>query len=253
MKVGDRVVTGIGLPGIPVGTVGRVKEVGRLFIVVQFEDGRQAYYARHQLTAVSDADVGSGTGGGRGVPLGVTDRSVPYGTHLCLLPAGRAEAIDATARFLAAGLATGDTCLCAVPGRWHDLLCQSVRRLGADARRAMAAGKLRLDRTTDAYYRPSRFSANKQLLRITEGLSRISSAGPSGIRCCGYASEGLYGAAGWWEYERRVTPILRAKQVLCMCGYDPAGESTAAWRRAAEVHEYVIRGMELVPGGLAGR
>ena len=253
MKVGDRVVTGIGLPGIPVGTVGRVKEVGRLFIVVQFEDGRQAYYARPQLTAVSSDNPASGSGGERGVPLGVTDRSVPYGTHLCLLPAARAEAIDATARFLAAGLAAGDTCLCALPGRWRDPLGQSLRRLGADVGQAMAAGKLHLDRTTDAYYRPSRFSAKKQLQRIAEALSRVSSAGPSGIRCCGYASEGLYGAAGWWEYERRVTPIVRAKQALCMCGYDPAGQRTAAWRRAGELHEYVIRGMELVPGGLAGR
>jgi hypothetical protein len=253
MNVGDRVVIGIGLPGIPIGTVGRVKEVGRLFIVVQFEDGRQAYYARHQLTAVSDDDPGSGSGGGRGVPLGVTDRSVPYGTHLCLLPAARAEAIDATARFLATGLAAGDTCLCVLPGRWHDPLGQSLRRLGADAYRAMRAGKLRLERTTDVYYRPSRFSAKKQLLRVAEALSRLSSAGPSGIRCCGYASEPLYSAEGWWEYERRVTPIMRAKQALCMCGYDPAGQGTAAWRRAADVHEYVIRGMELLPGGLGGR
>jgi len=250
MDVGDRVRTGVVLPGIPIGTIGRVKEVGRLFIVVRFEDGRQAYYARHQLTAAAEEDpreeeAGEAVGG-----LGFGDTSVPYGTHMCLLPSARGEAMEAIARYVAAGLHAGDTCICALPAGWHSAFHRSVRLLGANVYRAVAGQKLRVASTADVYLRPSRFSAEKQLARSAAYLANRAEGHVGGLRACGYASKHLYGTHGWWEYERRVTPILKAGGVLCLCGYDPAGHNSTAWERAAALHEYVARDMQVLPGGL---
>jgi len=49
LKVGDVVETLIALPGLPGGAVGRVKEVGHLFLAVEFEEGRVGYYSPRQL------------------------------------------------------------------------------------------------------------------------------------------------------------------------------------------------------------
>jgi len=251
MNVGDRVRTGVVLPGIPIGTIGRVKEVGRLFIVVRFEDGRQAYYARHQLTAAPEEDPREEGAGEAAGELGFGDSSVPYGTHMCLLPSTRAEAVEVIARYVAAGLHAGDRCICVLPGGWHSGFRRSVRQLGANVCRAIAGQRLRVASTVDVYLRPSRFSAEKQLVRSAAYLANPGERDVGGVRACGYASKHLYDADGWWEYERRVTPILRAGGVLCLCGYDPAGQNSTAWRRAAALHEYVVRGTQVLPGGLA--
>jgi hypothetical protein len=52
MLLGDEVRTLRSLPNRPVGLVGVVKEVGALFLVVEFADGRQGYYRPYQLERV---------------------------------------------------------------------------------------------------------------------------------------------------------------------------------------------------------
>ena len=47
--VGEAVRTVVALPGIPVGSVGRVREIGYPFLAIEFEDGRVGYYSPRQL------------------------------------------------------------------------------------------------------------------------------------------------------------------------------------------------------------
>ncbi len=49
LKVGDRVETAVSLPGISSGSVGRIKKIEPLFLVVEFEDGHIGYYSLRQL------------------------------------------------------------------------------------------------------------------------------------------------------------------------------------------------------------
>jgi len=51
-KAGEAVETVVALPGIPAGSVGRVKELGRPFLAVEFDDGRVGYYSPRQLRKV---------------------------------------------------------------------------------------------------------------------------------------------------------------------------------------------------------
>ena len=53
MTSGDRVRVLVPLPGRPVGLTGVVTAVERLWITVQFPDGRLGYYATQQLELCS--------------------------------------------------------------------------------------------------------------------------------------------------------------------------------------------------------
>ncbi len=46
---GDKVIARVALPGRPIGLCGEVREVGARFVMVEFEDGRRAYYRPCQL------------------------------------------------------------------------------------------------------------------------------------------------------------------------------------------------------------
>ena len=49
LRTEDRVETLVGLPGIPAGSIGRIKEIGRPFLAVEFADGHVGYYSLRQL------------------------------------------------------------------------------------------------------------------------------------------------------------------------------------------------------------
>jgi hypothetical protein len=49
MVAGDKVATGIPLPGRPVGMLGPMTEVGMCFVMVEFHAGRGSYYRLNQL------------------------------------------------------------------------------------------------------------------------------------------------------------------------------------------------------------
>ena len=49
LRTEDRVETLVGLPGLPAGSIGRIKEIGRPFLAVEFGDGRVGYYSLRQL------------------------------------------------------------------------------------------------------------------------------------------------------------------------------------------------------------
>jgi hypothetical protein len=66
MTVGDRVRVMVPFPYGPVGSIGTITEVGRLFLTVAFVDGRLGYYGRHQLEAAGSTTLPTATGSGAG-------------------------------------------------------------------------------------------------------------------------------------------------------------------------------------------
>ncbi len=249
MKIGDEVRTGIALPGISLGTIGRIKEIGRLFIVVEFEDGRQGYYSRPQIEVLPDGEPRGESGFTDGMDLGFDDAHVPRGAHLCLLPASHGERIASIAWYLVAGLRAGEDCVCCMPLSW-----------ARPVRRAMAAaghinGLLRFGRlqiiSNREVYRGDPFCPSEQLERTASLLSSLSAKDGHGVRYLGYPSSDVVQAEGWWEYEARVSPILEETRITAVCVYDPDGEGTDVWRQAEAVHPYVAKNARLYVNGSA--
>lgn len=251
MRVGQRVRTAISLPGIPAGTLGTIKEVGRVFVVVVFQDRRQGYYARRQLVAEGCCQEGEGVSDEETTPLGVADARVPRGTHVCLLPSSREAAVSAVARYAAAGVHNGELTICTVPPNCSDYLRYCLSQLGVDS--ARDAHDLRVVAPSEVYLPASEFTASAQLERVDMILRDLAREDARPIRACGFA-QGRHRYPGWWDYEERVTSLVRATQIVCLCVYHPAGPRSKVWSQAVALHDCVLRDDTVTPreGGLAG-
>jgi len=248
MKAGDRVRTEVALPGIPAGKRGVITEVGRLFIVVAFNDGRHGYYARRQLTLANSSDEDSLPAGSL-VPLGLADACVPRGSHLCLLPSNGNVAMNIVARYAAAGLARRESALCILPDKWQRSFLRSPALRQADGATALRSGRLSILSPEEVYQSPAAFVARDQLERTATAVSRAREGGSDGIRLFGCPGKAAT-AAGWWEYEERITPILKAFGATTLCVYDQ-DRLTPDWeQKAALLHTHVLRDGRLTVGGL---
>ncbi len=57
VRAGDCVRSLVSLPGRPAGAVGRVVDVGTLFIAVELPDKRRGYYTRQQLESADETGI----------------------------------------------------------------------------------------------------------------------------------------------------------------------------------------------------
>ncbi|MCJ7751509.1 MAG: MEDS domain-containing protein [Armatimonadetes bacterium] len=248
MKVGDRVHTEIALPGIPAGRRGVITEVGRLFLVVAFEDGRHGYYARRQLALAALPPGGEECSTGELIPLGVADASVPRGSHLCLLPSNRNVAVNVIARYAAAGLSCRESVLCILPDKWQRRFLRTLSLLRVESEAALRRGLLAIVSPSEVYQPPSTFVVRDQLERTATAVSRALDSSPGGLRLFGCPGE-THTAEGWWEYEERIAPILRAFGATALCVYEQDGLTADVEQKATLLHTHVLRDGRLTVGG----
>jgi hypothetical protein len=249
MEIGNDVRTGVPLPGIPLGSAGKVIEVGHPFVVVEFEDGRIGYYGRRQLK-VSPIEVDPAPGGDCGVDLGFSDTRVPFGSHLCLLPNSKCRALGIGAQYVVAGLDAGDTCICAAPAEWTAGLNKAMSKLGIDWTSAVACNAVVVFDDREVYLRGTDFTADKQLERTAAALTSCAASGKRS-RYLAYPKTALkeVDMQQWWQYEFRATEMLKAAGTVTICCYDTRGWKTDQWKRAESVHPYVVKDGKLATGG----
>lgn len=248
MKVGDRVRTEIALPGIPAGRHGTVTEVGRLFLVVAFEDGRHGYYARRQLTLDPLSGDDSAPDDDQ-VPLGVSDARVPRGSHLCLLASTSRIAVNIVSLYTAAGLTSGESVFCIVPDMWRPRLLRGLAQLKIEGETAVRRRSLVMMPPTEIYGPPCDFEARSQLERTATVVSRALDDARGPLRCFGCVGE-AHTADQWWEYEERISPILKAFGTTAMCVYERGRLTPDDEQRAAVRHTHVLRDGHISVGGL---
>lgn len=244
MELGDEVRTSVSLSGVPAGRIGKVKEIGRLFVVVEFDDGRLGYYAPGQLDLVVRSDAG-----GERAPLGLAGERMLYGSHLCLLPSSKKDLIESMARYTAAGLGEKEKCVCIFPADWMLQVREAMNEVWVDLDEHVASGRVTLITPSEMYLDPDDFTAEKQLARGEKLLASVVSGGTRRGRAFGYPRPELLDVPEWWEYELRATPMVKATGMLALCGYEPDGWRTDQWARAEAAHPYVVKGGELLTGG----
>ena len=249
IRVGDELKTAVKLPGIPAGSVGIAKEVGRLFVLVEFADGRRGYYARRQLVPVMAGAEDSPDD--NLAPLGLANAQLPRGSHSCLLPSDEHVTIRSAARYIAVGVRSGDIAAVALPRGSRQELEYRLRRFGIDINQAMNSKSLLILSSEDVYLPEKQFTASRQLEKVTKILAAIANQTPKPLRAFGFVGR-RHAYPGWWEYEERLTPIVKHLGALCVCCYDHNDWNTAAWRQAEETHSYVVRDGRITTGRLSG-
>lgn len=250
MKVGDEVRTAIALPGIPAGTRGLVKEIGRPFVVVAFADGRHGYYMRRQLTSAATRAASPAACAPESIPLGLDGVRVPRASHMCLLPSSAAAAVDVTARYVAAGLRNGETLMCFVPHRARASLIRHLSGLGVEADDAIERGQLTIGVPSSIYIPASRFDPVRQARAVATFVSEATQKAPRGLRCCGFVGD-MYKAKGWWQYEASITQVVRDYRFLTLCVYDSSAQRAGITDALYETHTHVLRDEVVAPGGVA--
>ena len=250
MRVGDRARTVVALPGIPVGAIGTVKEVGRLFLAVSFPDGRTGYYAHWQLApAASGAHPADAWA--KMVDLGFSADQVPEGSHLCLLPETGQEALAVAARFLTAGLQAGEHCQCIAAPSWSAQLRRAIAGLDLGLDQALVQASLVFISPSECYLPPGEFTADGQLRRTEQAIRPHSGGKARTFSRPRRALVRQMPPGAWWEYERRATGLLQALGVMAMCAYDPGAAGSQQWQSAEASHPYVVKSGRLLPGGAA--
>ena len=158
--------------------------------------------------------------------------------------------VRGAASFAAAGLREGETVMCAVPGKWRAALLSALGLMGIPGAGETDRGQLILTSPSRLYLPRSQFSAERQLEKTMGALAGAARANPKGARA--FAFVGTRPALpGWWEYEQEITPLFAESGVTALCVYQSTRCGTEPWRRAAELHPYVVREGQLTQGGMA--
>jgi hypothetical protein len=214
---------------------------------VAFEDGRHGYYARRQLTLDALAPGGDECCTGELIPLGVAGARVPRGSHLCLLPSNGNVSVNVIARYAAAGLSCRESVLCILPDERQRRFLRTLSLLGVEGEATLRSGLLAIVSPSEVYQPPSTFVVRDQLERTATAVSRALDSSPDGIRLFGCVGE-THIADGWWEYEERIAPILRAFGATALCVYDHDGLTPDVEQQATLLHTHVLRDGQLTLG-----
>ncbi len=242
--------TAIALPGIPAGTRGVVKEIGRPFVVVAFADGRHGYYSRQQLRPVESAAEMQASCGSRVVPLGLDDVRIPGDSHTCLLPSSDSIAVSIATRFVAAGLGNGETVMCFFPPEPRAVFLRSLPQLGVETDAVIDREQLRIAAPSSIYMPASQFDPVKQLRMVASFASEATREASGGLRCCGFVGL-MYKAKGWWQYEQGITQVLRDHGFIGMCIYDRSARRAGITDKLHETHTHVLRDWTVTHGRVA--
>ena len=121
---------------------------------------------------------------------------------------------------------------------------KALERLNLDMSQALASGDLFLSDSREYYLAGRDFTADKQVDRLANLLDGLNANPGQKLRAFGRVS----GAIGdldlkeWWEYEKRVTPLLAAVQLLAICDYGPLASDSPVAEGARATHSYVVSG-----------
>jgi hypothetical protein len=157
------------------------------------------------------------------VPLGVLDRSVPSGTHICTFYSGPAARDEIVMPFLAEGIRSGQKCICILESLGPE---DVVARLGrqVDLGRSVETGQLELVTPADAYLRTGKFSTDDMLAYWQDAADKALSTGDYSLtRATGEMPSVLdqpEGRPEFFRYEARLNDFIARFPQVILCLYD---------------------------------
>jgi len=115
------------------------------------------------------------------VPLGLLDRSVPSGTHLCAFYTGSADRDEIVLPFLAEGLRSGHKCIAVLDSVSPAEVLAKLDQNGVDAGAAVRTGQLELDDPAHAYFRAGSPAGENMLAYWERRTDAVQTSGTFGL------------------------------------------------------------------------
>jgi hypothetical protein len=181
----------------------------------------------------------------RDVPLGFTQRRFPAGSHMCFVYDSEEERRRVMAKYLAAGVDTGErVAYFADPGVEEAL--HWLAEAGVAAAPAESGQQVHVSVAQAVYCPDGRFSPEAMFDTLRGFRREADEAGYSGGRVSGemaWALGDIPGSERLLEYEARVTPVLSESGITAICQYN-----AGLWDGATILHILRVHPMMVVRG-----
>jgi hypothetical protein len=178
------------------------------------------------------------------VPLGILNRSVPSGSHICAFydgPAGRDEVV---LPFLAEGLRAGDKCIAVLDSVSPDDFLARLGGRGVDMDKSVQAGQIEVEAPANAYFRSGTFCTDDILAFWGQGISAVETGGAFGfVRATGEMPSVLNhpdGRTEFFRFEARLNQFTFSVPLVVLCLYDMQGMGAEVLMEALRTHPAVI-------------
>jgi len=183
------------------------------------------------------------------VSLGFTDKTVPEGTHMCLVFSEEQERVDSLLKYLLSGLANGERTVCFSERITEEQLRDffSENNISYDERKL--ANAISLSETSEVYFEGDTFDPERMLKILSNYYDESKKMGFTASRVIGEMIpeiENVLGGDRLLEYESRVTMLLREKPVTAVCQYDANLFDGATIMEVLKVHPQMIVNGEVV-------
>jgi len=155
------------------------------------------------------------------VPSGIDEIGLLPGSHVCAFYRGDHDRDRLLHRYLSAGLAAGDKCICVVDSAFTAKRLQSLTRASSEA--GYSTGQLDIHLPESTYLAGGEFTASDMLTFWTEGMIKAQHEGYSFCRLAGEMTWALRDAPGVENlvgYESELNRVTSTSPVIVLCLYD---------------------------------
>lgn len=180
------------------------------------------------------------------ISLGFTLQAFPPGVHICQIITNDDERQIALLKFLLAGLQAGECASCFSEQVIETNLANLLWRHGLSYSEKRDSGAVTLARTREVYFQSGRFDPDRMLNLLCQYYDESVTRGFSGARVIGEMMpevRRLEGGKRLFEYEAKVSLLLRERPITTVCQYDARLFDGATIMDVLKVHPFmVVRG-----------
>ena len=177
------------------------------------------------------------------VPLGFTDEKVPAGTHMCLIFTDEEDRRDSLLKFLLSGIKTGERNACFSDKVDEVTIRDFFNENNISYDESKKNNAISLSGTNEVYFQDGIFDPDRMLNTLSDFYNESIEMGFPASRAIGEMMpevENVPGGERLFEYESRVSILLRDYPVTTICQYDANAFDGATIMEVLKVHPKTI-------------
>ncbi len=183
------------------------------------------------------------------ISLGFTSHLFEPGTHACQIISDDQERQDAAMSFLISGLTGGERTACFSDRFMEGPLADSLEKLGISYLDACSNGDFLRSATADVYFKEGVFDPDRTLKLLEDYYWQSKASNYTNARVIGEMNpdiERVSGGERLFEYECRVSMLVKKVPVTAVCQYDAKAFDGAVIMDVLKVHPFMIIRGEVV-------
>lgn len=177
------------------------------------------------------------------ISLGFTNQKFEPGVHICQIYTDEDERHNALVDYVISGLKEGENVACFTEKETNESLTKGFKENRVSYDEITNADLFSLSDIHNTYFEDNKFDPDK-MLDVLKGFYEVSmNKNCNGARAIGEMTneiESVEGGSRWFEYESRVSMLLRKYPVNIVCQFDARTFKGATLMGILKVHPYMI-------------